>query len=180
MEQRRLRAVLWDFDGTLVNSEPMWIEHEKDMLVRHGASWPEEQFKAQIGEPATVTAQRISESCAGAITVAQAYEELHARICARFEAGEIPFLPGARELLTDIRAHGVPCAMYTSSNKRIMSVIARVVPEFEFIVDGDDVKNPKPDPEGYLQAMRRLGVGPEEVVIIEAVPYKHLTLPTIA
>ena len=58
---------------------------------------------------------------------------------------EIPFLPGARELLTDIRAHGVPCAMYTSSNKRIMSVIARVVPEFEFIVDGDDVKNPKPD-----------------------------------
>ena len=167
MDQRRLRAVLWDFDGTLVNSEPMWIEHEKDMLARHGASWPEEQFKAQIGEPATVTAQRISESCAGAITVAQAYEELHARICARFEAGEIPFLPGARELLTDIRAHGVPCAMYTSSNKRIMSVIARVVPEFEFIVDGDDVKNPKPDPEGYLQAMRRLGVGPEEVVIIE-------------
>ena len=46
MEQRRLRAVLWDFDGTLVNSEPMWIEHEKDMLARHGASWPEEQFKA--------------------------------------------------------------------------------------------------------------------------------------
>jgi len=167
MEQRRLRAVLWDFDGTLVDSEPMWIEHEKDMLARHGASWPEEQFKAQIGEPAAVTAQRISESCSGAITVAQAYEELHARICARFEAGEIPFLPGARELLTDIRAHGVPCAMYTSSNKRIMSVIARVVPEFEFIVDGDDVKHPKPDPEGYLQAMRRLGVGPEEVVIIE-------------
>ena len=57
--------------------------------------------------------------------------------------------------------------MCTSSNKRIMSVIARVVPEFEFIVDGDDVKHPKPDPEGYLQAMRRLGVGPEDVVIIE-------------
>ena len=39
MDQRRLRAVLWDFDGTLVDSEPMWIEHEKDMLARHGASW---------------------------------------------------------------------------------------------------------------------------------------------
>ncbi len=167
MDQRRLRAVLWDFDGTLVDSEPMWIEHENDMLARYGVSWSDEQLKAQIGEPAAVTAQRISESCSGAITVAQAYEELHARICARFEAGEIPFLPGARELLTDIRAHGVPCAMCTSSNKRIMSVIARMVPEFEFIVDGDDVKNPKPDPEGYLQAMRRLGVGPEEVVIIE-------------
>ena len=75
MDQRRLRAVLWDFDGTLVNSEPMWIEHEKDMLARHGASWPEEQFRAQIGEPAAVTAQRISESCSGAITLAQAYED---------------------------------------------------------------------------------------------------------
>ena len=167
MDQRRLRAVLWDFDGAVVDSEPMWIEHENDMLARHGVSWSDEQLKAQIGEPAAVTAQRISESCSGAITVAQAYEELHVRICARFEAGEIPFLPGARELLTDIRAHGVPCAMCTSSNKQIMSVIVRVVPEFEFIVDGDDVKNPKPDPEGYLQAMRRLGVGPEEVVIIE-------------
>ena len=65
MDQRRLRAVLWDFDGTLVDSEPMWIEHENDMLARHGVSWSDEQLKAQIGEPAAVTAQRISESCSG-------------------------------------------------------------------------------------------------------------------
>lgn len=167
MEQPRLRAVLWDFDGTLVDSEPMWIEHEKDILARYGAFWPEEQFRAQIGEPAAVTAQRISESCSGTITPEQANEELHERICARFAAGEIPFLPGAQELLADIRAHGVPCAMCTSSNKRIMSVVAEVVPEFDFIVDADDVKRLKPDPEGYLQAIRRLGVEPEEVIIIE-------------
>ena len=74
MDQRRLRAVLWDFDGTLVDSEPMWIEHENDMLARYGVSWSDEQLKAQIGEPAVVAAQRISESCSGAITLAQAYE----------------------------------------------------------------------------------------------------------
>ena len=147
--------------------EPWGSGREKGMRGRQRGGGRGEQFKAQGGGPATVTEQGVSGSGGGAITVGKDYEELHARICGRFEAGEIPFLPGARELLTDIRAHGVPCAMYTSSNKRIMSVIARVVPEFEFIVDGDDVKNPKPDPEGYLQAMRRLGVGPEEVVIIE-------------
>ena len=167
MRERRLRAVLWDFDGTLVNSEPMWIEHEKQLLARYGVSWPEEQFKDQIGEPAATTAQRISESCRGLITAAQAYEELHARICERFAFGEIPFLPGARELLTDIRANWIPCGMYTASNKRIMTVVATAMPEFECIVDGDDVQRPKPDPEGYLQAMRRMGVTAEEVIIIE-------------
>ena len=167
MRQRRLRAVLWDFDGTLVDSEPMWIEYEKELLARHGVSWPEEQFKAQIGEPAAVTAQRISESCSGAIAPEQVSEELHARVCARFEAGDVPFLPGARDLLADIRAHGIPCGMCTSSNKRIMSVIARAVPEFDVIVDADDVQRLKPDPEGYLQAMRHLRVEPDEVVIIE-------------
>ena len=74
MDQRRLRAVLWDFDGAVVDSELMWIEYEKDELARHGASWSDEQLKDRIGEPAIVTAQRISESCSGAITLAQAYE----------------------------------------------------------------------------------------------------------
>ena len=75
MDQRRLRAVLWDFDGAVVDSELMWIEYEKDELARHGASWSDEQLKDRIGEPAIVTAQRISESCSGAITLAQAYED---------------------------------------------------------------------------------------------------------
>ena len=75
MDQRRLRAVLWDFDGAVVDSELMWSEYEKDELARHGASWSDEQLKDRIGEPAIVTAQRISESCSGAITLAQAYED---------------------------------------------------------------------------------------------------------
>lgn len=75
MDQRRLRAVLWDFDGSLVDWELMWIEHEKDELARHGASWSDEQLKARIGEPAVVAAQWISESRSGAITLAKAYED---------------------------------------------------------------------------------------------------------
>lgn len=161
------QAVLWDFDGTLVNSEPMWFEHQDDILARYGARWPEQKYHDLIGAPAMVTATHIAESCGGAISPDEVYEELVRRICKRFAAGEIPWLPGAHELLTEIRAVGVPCAVVTASEKRIMTVVAEVLPEFEFIIDGDDVVNPKPDPEGYALAIQRLGLTSQDVLILE-------------
>ncbi|MDO5081981.1 MAG: HAD family phosphatase [Arachnia propionica] len=166
-ELARPKAVLWDFDGTLVDSEPMWTEHEQDIMARHGVTMPEQWYLDHCGQPAIRTSRLMSEALGGAMSTAEVHEELHQRICDRFAAGEIPWLPGARELLADLVAHGVRCAMVTASVKRIMTVVAQALPEFEFIIDGDDVSRTKPDPEGYLLAMERLGVAPHEVLILE-------------
>lgn len=166
-ESARPKAILWDFDGTLVDSEPMWIEHESDILARHGVTMPEQWYLDHCGQPVTRTAQLMSDAIDSAMGPDEIYEELHVRICARFAAGEIPWLPGARELLSEVHANEVPCAVVTTSVKRIMRIVAEVLPEIEFIIDGDDVTRTKPDPEGYLLAMRRLGVAPHEVLILE-------------
>ena len=166
-DSARPAAILWDFDGTLVDSEPMWIEHECDLVTRHGVDKPDQWYLEHCGQPAIQTAHLISAAIAGAMSPAEVHEELHQRICERFGAGEFPWRPGARELLTDLAAHGVRCALVTSSVKRIMTVVAERLPEFEFIIDGDDVARSKPDPEGYLLAMERLGVEPHEVLILE-------------
>ncbi len=167
MANHEPKAVIWDFDGTLVDSEPMWHEHELDILSRFGVTWSDEELAGHIGEPAWTTAQRIAAASGDRTTTEAVHAELHERICARFAAGEIPWLPGARELLAELHTQAVRCAMVTASNRQIMSVVASVLPEFEFIVDGDAVSAPKPDPEGYQQAISRLGLQPHEVIVIE-------------
>lgn len=166
-ELDRPKAVLWDFDGTLVDSEPMWTEHERDIMERYGVRMPEEWYHDHCGQPVVRTAGLMAEALDGAMSAEEIYEELHVRICSRFAAGEIPWLPGARELLTELNQHGVRCALVTASAKRIMEVVATALPQFEFVIDSDDVSRTKPDPEGYLLAMQRLGVAPEEVLILE-------------
>lgn len=162
-----MQAVLFDFDGTLIDSEPMWWEHEKDILTRHGIAKPTSWYYGHKGQPAPVTALEISELLAGVMSPDEVLEELESRICERYAAGEFPWLPGARELLIAVHGRGIRCVVVTASAKRIMQTVAASLPQVEFIVDGSDVTRSKPDPECYLQAMDRLGLTADEVLIIE-------------
>ncbi|UFU04385.1 HAD family phosphatase [Ruania suaedae] len=164
-----LAAVLWDMDGTLVDTEPYWIAVELEMSAEHGGTWDESLGTDLVGMPLEVSAAALSERAGVRGTVEEIIEEMIARVIDRIATRGLPWRPGARELLDELTAAGVPLALVTMSWRRLTDVVlASLHPHpFAVVVTGDEVSRGKPHPEPYLRAARELGVDPAACVAIE-------------
>jgi HAD superfamily hydrolase (TIGR01509 family) len=163
-----LAAVLWDLDGTLVDTEPDWIQAEFDMIEAHGGTWTHEQATKLVGNDLLESGRYIHEHAGIDLQPAEIVEELLDRVMSRL-ATTVPWRPGALELLADLRDRGVRCALVTMSYRRFVAPILCSLPEdsFEVVVTGDSVTQGKPHPEPYLKAAAILGVDPRRTVAIE-------------
>jgi HAD superfamily hydrolase (TIGR01509 family) len=161
-------AVLWDMDGTLVDTEPDWIQAEFDLVEEHGGSWSHDHAMNLVGNDLLDSGRYIHEHAGIDLEPAEIVEELLDRVMARL-ATTVPWRPGALELLTDLRARGVRCALVTMSYRRFVAPVLETLPDgtFEVIVTGDSVAQGKPHPEPYLKAAAILGVDPAHTVAIE-------------
>ena len=161
-------AVLWDMDGTLVETEPYWIESEYELVAEHGGTWSDEHALNLVGNDLLVSGRYIREHSGITIEPAQIVEELLDKVVARIEQA-VPWRPGAVELLADLRAQGVRCAMVTMSYRRFVAPVLAGLPEgsFEVVVTGDAVSQGKPHPEPYEKAAAILGVDPADTIAIE-------------
>ena len=162
------RAVLWDMDGTLVDTEPYWIATELAMAEKYAATWTHEQALQLVGNDLLESGRVIKQAMGLTQSPAEVVEELLDGVVARVEES-VPWCPGARDLLTDLAGAGVPCALVTMSYQRFVAPILRQLPEgtFQVVVTGDEVSRGKPHPEPYLTAAAALGADPSECVAIE-------------
>jgi HAD superfamily hydrolase (TIGR01509 family) len=154
-------------DGTLIDSEGLWIASKGELVRKFGGAWAEEDSIAMVGSDLKWTAGVLQ-----AHGVDMPAEEIVAWLLARVIArlGEhMPWRPGARELLDECRTAGVPCALVTASYRAYAQAVVDALPpgSFAAIVPGEEVSAGKPDPEGYLRAADVLGVGREHCVILE-------------
>jgi HAD superfamily hydrolase (TIGR01509 family) len=161
-------ALLFDMDGTLVDTEPYWIDAEERLVERHGGTWSEAHSLNLVGNDLIDSGRYIREHGPVDLTPEEIVEELLDDVVAQLEKG-VPWRPGARELLDEARGAGVPCALVTMSYTRFVAPILAQLPEgtFDEVVTGDSVTHGKPHPEPYLKAAKLLGVHPEECVAIE-------------
>ncbi|MBS2938078.1 HAD family phosphatase [Nocardioides sp. J2M5] len=155
-------------DGTLVDTEPYWIETEYAMAEKYGGTWSQEHAMNLVGSALLDSGDYIRVHMGIDRTPQQIVDELLDGVVARVE-DEVPWRPGARELLTDLVGRGVPCALVTMSWQRFVDPILAQLPEgsFSTVVTGDRVELGKPHPEPYLTAAAELGVDPAECVAIE-------------
>ncbi len=162
------RAVLWDMDGTLVDTEPSWIAAEYALVAEHGGTWNDEHAHALVGNPLLVSGEYIRRHGGVDLPVEEIVEQLLDRVVADVRRS-VPWRPGARELLLALREEGVPCALVTMSWARLVDAVLAQLPgdTFAAVVAGDQVRHGKPHPEPYLTAAARLGVAPGECVAIE-------------
>ncbi|HVU71685.1 MAG TPA: HAD family phosphatase [Mycobacteriales bacterium] len=166
-----LAAVLWDMDGLLVDSEPLWTVAETEMAAALGRTWSDEIKAACMGRrldtavPIMLAALDVAH---GPDEVAWAERFLLDRMVGLLSTGA-PVLPGALDLLDELRAEGVPCALVSSSFRVLVdAVLTDLGPErFAATVAGDEVAHAKPAPDPYRQACERLGVDPARCVALE-------------
>jgi HAD superfamily hydrolase (TIGR01509 family) len=165
-----LKAVLWDMDGLLVDTEPVWTIAEEELAKRLGGTWSDE-LKAQIAGTRMDASVPAILQWYGVIPtpelVAETSQWLMERMVVLF-ATEVRVLPGVRELLAALDEAKVPQALVSSSYRVLVdAVLAHGFGPFAVTVAGDEVDRGKPSPEPYLTACKRLGVAPRQCVVLE-------------
>ena len=164
-------AVLWDMDGTLVDTEPYWMAAEHALVEEHGGVWTDEHARQLVGNDLMVSADYIRAHSPIELTPVEIVHELLASVVAMVQE-HVPWRPGARELLESLVAQGVPCALVTMSWESLATAVVSNLPNGSFaaVVTGDVVQHGKPHPEPYLAAARLLGVDLGSCVAIEDSP----------
>lgn len=164
-------AVLWDMDGTLVDTEHFWMDAETALVESFGGSWSHEQALTLVGSGLDRSAE-ILQDAGVRMSVRDIVDHLTATVQDRLATEGNPFRPGAVALLQGLRRAGVPTALVTMSLRSMATTVADQMgfDAFDLVVAGDDVTRPKPFPDPYLQACAALGVDPDDALAIEDSP----------
>lgn len=149
-------AVLWDMDGTIVDTEPYWIEAEYALVEGHGGVWSESQAEQLVGQSLTYTAGAL-QAAGVALEAREIVDALSSHVERRVR-DSLPWRPGARELLDQLHAAEVRCALVTMSHGSLVRAVVEQLPKpcFDAIVTGDTVEYGKPHPEAYTTAIALL------------------------
>jgi HAD superfamily hydrolase (TIGR01509 family) len=168
MTCRALQAVLWDMDGTLVDTEPVWMGAEHALAAEHGATWSRGHALNLIGKDLLDSGRYIRDHMGLDLTPEEVVDALLDRVVGAVRRG-VEFRPGAVDLLADQHRAGVPAALVTMSYRSMAEAVVAALPQgtFDAMVVGDEVDNGKPHPEPYLTAARLLGVEASCCVALE-------------
>ncbi|MBS1697703.1 MAG: HAD family phosphatase [Actinobacteria bacterium] len=155
-------------DGTLVDTEPYWMDAETELIESFGGTWTHEQALQLVGN-GLIDSAIILQGAGVQMGAQEIVDELTERVRVRLQQDGVPFRPGARELLRELRADGVRTALVTMSLRRMAEDIVSLIgfDAFDVVVGGDDVERPKPFPDPYLQAADALGVDIADAVVLE-------------
>jgi HAD superfamily hydrolase (TIGR01509 family) len=163
------RAVLFDMDGVLTDSEPAFHAAVNDVLARYGQHVSIDDYQSFIGMATPAMWTRMIAYKHMPVTPDAVLEAYEAPLMARLRQPR-PALPGARELLLALRERGVPVALCTASYSRWVDAIlpsAGLEGLFDAYSTADMVEATKPDPAPYVLAARKLGFAAEQCVAVE-------------
>jgi len=169
MSKETFQAVLWDMDGTLVDTEPYWLKSEQEFASRHNVTWELSDAEQFIGYSLYDTAgilrkkfnlQQKSDQ--------EIIDELTTGVIAQIQE-DLPFRPGALELLLELKQNQIPTALVTMSMTEMAKKVVEKIPfkAFDLVLGGDRVQFGKPHPEPYLTAAEILGAEPGSCIALE-------------
>jgi HAD superfamily hydrolase (TIGR01509 family) len=164
-------AVVFDCDGLLLDTEAAWTRAETDLFAKHGKAFGLQEKQALIGTSFPESARRLEVMLGLADQGAQLVEELIRLAAMEFAVGIQP-LPGARDLVEALKGR-LPIGVASNSLRHLLELALRgagMEGAFDVVLAGDEVADPKPAPDLYLEACRRLGSDPAETIALEDTP----------
>jgi HAD superfamily hydrolase (TIGR01509 family) len=166
-------AVVFDNDGLLLDTESVWTRAEEDLFERRGLEFTPADKRELVGTSAGIAGGILERRLGEPGRAAELIEELNALVVAELEHG-VEAMIGARELLERLRERGTPIGLVSNSPLRFVQRSIEIVGfegHFDVVVSAHEVAAPKPAPDPYLEACRRLGVEPgPSVVALEDSP----------
>ncbi len=161
-----LAAVLFDMDGTLVESESMWHEAEIRTMEHFGCSWTEADRDISVGGPFERVVEYMSDKIGN--DPGHVAREMVTEIETMMATRKLPIQPGVVELYRQVVAADIPTALVSNSWRVLMNLVLESVDlRFDVTIAGDEVSVPKPDPRPYVKACEMLNVSPVDCVVLE-------------
>jgi HAD superfamily hydrolase (TIGR01509 family) len=166
-----LNAVLFDMDGTLVDSEKLWTIALEQVAAGLGGTLSAGARAAMVGQDLDASVRTLKDDLGTDAPHAEVAAALMTATEQMFRRG-LPWLPGAERLIDEVRAAGIATALVTATHRNLVEIALETLGRHRFDVEvcGDEVLRPKPDPQPYLRALELLGVGTDRAVAIEDSP----------
>ena len=166
-------AVVFDNDGLLLDTESVWTRAERDLFERHGREFTADDKRELVGTSAEIVGRVLEGRLGEAGRAIELIEELNELVIAELEHG-VEAMVGARDLLRALRRRGTPVGLVSNSPLAFVQRSLEIVgfgDRFDVVLSAHEVAAPKPAPDAYLEACRRLRVEPgADVVALEDSP----------
>ena len=164
-------AILFDHDGTLVDTEPVWAAAKVALTAEFGGTWTEQDTLDCLGLSMQFTLDRLRERGVN-LPDEEINNLLVAKVHETLAQQPVEFLPGIERFLLEVREAQIPAAVVTNATTSVARRTANAAPEgtFSVIIGNDETTHPKPNPQPYLLAAERLGVDPTQCVALEDSP----------
>lgn len=160
-------AVVFDNDGLLLDTESVWTRAEEDLFLRRGLEFTPADKLELVGTSAEIAGGVLERRLGEPGRAEELIEELNALVVAELEHG-VEAMIGARDLLERLRERGTPIGLVSNSPLRFVRRSIEIVgfeDHFDVVLSAHEVAAPKPAPDPYLEACRRLGVEPSPSVV---------------
>lgn len=161
-------AVFFDMDGLFLDSEPVWHLSQTEMMNSLGYDWQDSDQLHCLGGPLSRVADYMSERLGGGESQESLLEMIVTDMTLRLSK-KPPFMPGALELSTSLKAAGIRHSLVSASPRVLVDAVLKGFPDhnFEFSVAAGDIERTKPFPDPYLHAAKLAGVDIERCLIFE-------------
>jgi HAD superfamily hydrolase (TIGR01509 family) len=169
MDQLFLRAVVFDLDGLLINSEDLYEQAGEAVLSRRGKTYDATLREQMMGRPVVDAIQLMIDCHALSDPLDDLMSECR-EVLGGLIATSLAPMPGVEALLDELQAAGIPRAVATSGTREYAHAVLsklHLMQCFRFILTADDISHGKPDPEVYLLAAKRLALAPQQMLVLE-------------
>ncbi len=163
-----MSAILFDMDGTLIDSEPLWLEAEIEIMEELGCNWDQQDQINCLGGPIDKTENYMQDRSNNIKPFGYFTKKLD-DVMEKKLSTKLNLIPNALEIINDCKRSELKIALVTASSGRLMKAVLKRFPVgiFDAVVSYDDVKRSKPDPEPYLLAAKTLGVDITNCIVLE-------------
>jgi beta-phosphoglucomutase family hydrolase len=166
-----IKAIIFDMDGVLVDSEPFHIELEKQQFLQYKLSVSNEEHAQYMGVASDVMWNQIAEHHSINVSAEDLIEQFKIKSIRYFsELGEIPVMPGLIDFLEKLSSKNFPMAVASSSYPEIIKIILEktdIQKYFQVVVSSQEAGKSKPEPDVFLLAARKLGIPAKDCLVVE-------------